>query len=95
MMLAYEIDGFGSFLKMDDANVPSLLSLPYIGYITRCGFFLRFLGGSLSMCVHYRDLTVRACMHRSYVTQGRSHLPSHAPLRSVAQQPLLLPGHRR
>lgn len=29
---AYEIDGFGSVCLMDDPNVPSLLSLPYIGY---------------------------------------------------------------
>jgi len=28
---AYEINGFGSFNLMDDANVPSLLSLPYLG----------------------------------------------------------------
>jgi meiotically up-regulated gene 157 (Mug157) protein len=27
---AYEVDGFGSRLLMDDANVPSLLGLPYI-----------------------------------------------------------------
>lgn len=27
---AYEIDGYGSVLHMDDANVPSLISLPYI-----------------------------------------------------------------
>lgn len=27
---AYEINGFGSFNLMDDANVPSLLSLPYL-----------------------------------------------------------------
>ncbi len=28
---AYEIDGFGNQLFMDDANVPSLLGLPYLG----------------------------------------------------------------
>jgi len=30
---AYEVDGFGSRLLMDDANTPSLLSLPYLGYV--------------------------------------------------------------
>lgn len=29
---AYEIDGFGSHYLMDDANIPSLLSLPYLGF---------------------------------------------------------------
>lgn len=28
---AYEADGFGNVLMMDDANAPSLLSLPYLG----------------------------------------------------------------
>jgi meiotically up-regulated gene 157 (Mug157) protein len=29
---AYEVDGFGNYHFMDDANAPSLLSLPYMGY---------------------------------------------------------------
>lgn len=29
---AYETDGLGNFVLMDDANSPSLLSLPYLGY---------------------------------------------------------------
>jgi hypothetical protein len=28
---AYEVDGFGNALFMDDANIPSLLALPYLG----------------------------------------------------------------
>ena len=30
-MYAYEVDGFGNTIFMDDANVPSLMSLAYIG----------------------------------------------------------------
>ena len=30
---AYEVDGFGSQVLMDDANVPSLLGLPYLGAV--------------------------------------------------------------
>jgi meiotically up-regulated gene 157 (Mug157) protein len=29
-IFAYEVDGFGNTLMMDDANIPSLLSLPYL-----------------------------------------------------------------
>ena len=32
-VFAYEVNGFGSFNLMDDANVPSLLSLPYLGVL--------------------------------------------------------------
>lgn len=31
-IFAYEVDGFGSHCLMDDPNIPSLLSLPYLGY---------------------------------------------------------------
>jgi len=31
---AYEIDGYGNFIIMDDANIPSLFSLPYLGYVS-------------------------------------------------------------
>ena len=32
--LPYEIDGFGNSIFMDDPNVPSLLSLPVLGYLS-------------------------------------------------------------
>ena len=30
---AFEVNGFGSYLLMDDANIPSLVSLPYLGAV--------------------------------------------------------------
>ena len=33
MPFAHEVDGYGNEIFMDDANIPSLLSLPYLGYV--------------------------------------------------------------
>ena len=32
-VIAFEVDGFGNRLFMDDANIPSLLALPYLGVL--------------------------------------------------------------
>jgi len=32
---AYEVDGFGNCICMDDANVPNLLALPYLGLVEK------------------------------------------------------------
>ena len=35
VMYAYEVDGYGGQAIMDDANIPSLMALPYLGYTNR------------------------------------------------------------
>jgi meiotically up-regulated gene 157 (Mug157) protein len=34
-IFAYEIDGYGSTIQMDDPNVPSLLSAPFLNYLSK------------------------------------------------------------
>lgn len=34
-IFAYETNGYGGQYIMDDANVPSLVSLPYLGFLSR------------------------------------------------------------
>ncbi|KAJ2756567.1 hypothetical protein GGI19_000719, partial [Coemansia pectinata] len=36
-VFAYEVDGYGSRLLMEDANVPSLLALPCLGFVNATG----------------------------------------------------------
>jgi len=38
---AYEVDGLGNAITMDDANIPSLLSAPYLGYAKVDSFVYR------------------------------------------------------
>jgi meiotically up-regulated gene 157 (Mug157) protein len=34
-VFAYEVDGYGSALLMDDANYPSLVALPLMGFVEK------------------------------------------------------------
>jgi len=57
---AYEVDGFGSHYLMDDANVPNLLSLPYLGF------------GKVSNPVYQRTRQFILSTHNPYYFKGRA-----------------------
>ena len=38
-MYAFEVDGFGAQILMDDANMPNLLGIPYMGYRDALGLY--------------------------------------------------------
>ena len=43
-IIAYEVDGYGSKCSTDDTNIPSLLSLPVLGYMSRDNALYRVTG---------------------------------------------------
>jgi meiotically up-regulated gene 157 (Mug157) protein len=57
---AYEVDGFGGSCIMDDPNIPSLLSLPYLGY------------GSLSDPIYQNTRKLILSNWNSFFAQGRA-----------------------
>jgi uncharacterized protein len=80
---AYETDGMGNYTLMDDANVPSLLSLPYLGwcapddplYLSTRGFVLSeanpfFFRGSAAEGVGSPHTPHRYIWHIALAMQG-------------------------
>ena len=54
LIYAYETDGMGHYTLMDDANVPSLLALPYLGVCAKDDpLYLRTRGFVLSLDNRY------------------------------------------
>lgn len=71
-MFAYEVDGLGNQLLIDDPNVPSLLSVPYLGY---CDFTDPIYQNTRSFILskenpyYYQGRYARGC--------GSSHTPEN------------------
>lgn len=63
---AYETDALGNYNLMDDANVPSLLSIPYIGY--KCGDDGRNCGTGCACAADKVECTAYKC--GSFVQNG-------------------------
>lgn len=69
---AYEADGFGNYMFMDDANVPSLMSLPYLDVCAKDDpMYLRTRGFVLSPSNRYYYVGRRA------KGVGSPHTPPH------------------
>ena len=80
---AYEVDGFGNTNFMDDANVPSLLSLPYLGfcakndplYLATRRFILSESNPYYSLIGFSRDEKMKAALPGGI---GGPHIGTHA-----------------
>lgn len=70
-IFAYEVDGYGNFTKeMDDANMPNLLWLPYLGYPTDPALYNRTRAAVLSGA----NLNYFASADRTYAGLGSQHV---------------------
>lgn len=78
-VFAYEVDGYGSAIMMDDANLPSLLSLPLTG----------FLNASNAVYKNTRRMILEK-EGNPYYLQGRSIRGIGGP---HSKYPLMCPGH--
>lgn len=93
---AYEVDGFGNFSFADDSNVPSLLSLPYLGFCAKDDPLCEG-NDSAATTPEYLDESSRAGAAPSphAARFARPRRPRHAEVPAQQRQPVLLRRQRR
>ncbi|WP_229670774.1 glycoside hydrolase family 125 protein [Deinococcus aquiradiocola] len=85
---AYETDGLGHHVLMDDANVPSLLSLPYLGYCSpNDPLYLNTRNFVLSASNPHRHAGAHAAGVGSPHTPGRRVWPIALCMQALTAQP--------